>query len=203
MARPPATEEQRERQRGRIRAAAAEIYSEHGLGGVSIREVASRAGVSQGTIYTYFTSLGSLMRSLWTEPVGKVSRELEQLAGSISDPVERLHAVLRRYVDFAVQHPDVHRGAMLYVRPSSQPKPVPAPIDDVVLFRLLAESLQELADAGRLAATDPRQAAELMWAAVHGALGLAINSDVYAVTPAEQLAPPMVDLIVGAVVADR
>lgn len=203
MARPPATEEQRERQRGRIRAAAAEIYSEHGLGGVSIREVARRAGVSQGTIYTYFTSLGSLMRSLWTEPVGKVSRELEELAGSISDPVERLHAVLRRYVDFAVRHPDVHRGAMLYVRPPSQPKPVPAPIDDVVLFRLLAESLQELADAGRLAVADPRQAAELMWAAVHGALGLAINSDVYAVTPAEQLAPPMVDLIVGAVVADR
>ena len=203
MARPPANEQQREHQLRRIRAAAAEIYSEQGLDGVSIREIAGRAGVSQGTIYSYFTSLGSLMRSLWSEPVGKVSRELEELAGSISDPVERLHSVLHRYVEFAVRHPDIHRGALLFVRPSSQPKPLPAPIDDVVLFRLLAATLHELDDAGRLTVADPRHAAELMWAGVHGTLGLAINSDAYTVTPAEQLAPPMIDLIVGAVVADH
>jgi AcrR family transcriptional regulator len=202
MARPPATEEQRERQRGRIRAAAVEIYRETGIAGVSIRAVAARAGVSQGTIYSYFTNRATLLRSLWIEPVGRAGRELEELAATIVDPVERLRAILEHYVEFALGNPDVHRGAMLYVRPSSYPQPDPLPIDELTLFRLLAETLQELDAAGRLDADDPRLTAELMWAAVHGALGLAINSDVFAVTPAAQLAPPMIDLIIGAVLTD-
>lgn len=202
MARPRATDEQRNEQRQRIRAAASEIYAEHGIGRVSIRGVASRAGVSQGTIYSYFTNLGSLLRSLWTEPVERASRELEQFAEQIDDPIERVRAILTRYVDFAIEHPDVHRGALLFVRPASHPRPDPAPLDGVALYRLLAEAAEEIHDAGRLAVTDPRTAAELLWAAVHGALGLAINTDVFAVTPAAELAPAMIDVIIDAIVDD-
>ena len=90
MARPRATEEQREAQRQRIRAAAREIYeSSGGAERVSIRRVAARAGVSQGTIYSYFTDRTELLRSLWLEPVQEASRGLERVAAEISDPVER------------------------------------------------------------------------------------------------------------------
>ena len=67
MARPAASPEQRDRQRGRIRRAAAEVYAENGLLGVTARAVAQRAGVSTGTIYSYFDGLQGLMRSIESE----------------------------------------------------------------------------------------------------------------------------------------
>ena len=201
MARPRATPEQREAQQQRIRRAALEIYEASGIDGVSIRGVAARAGVSQGTIYSYFDDRGALLRSLWLGPVIKVSDELEQLAASIGDPVERIRALLHAYIEFALANPDVHRGAMLFVRPTSSPTPESSPPEALAFYRLMLESVQQLTDSAGLPLREPDISVELLWAAVHGALGLAINTDAYQLSAAEELAPRMVDLIMHTVTA--
>ena len=101
MPRPAATPEQRERQRRRIRQAASEIYAENGPLGVSARAIAQRAGVSTGTLYSYFANLPDLMRSLWMEPVTEAGRELEAVAKAHRSPVKRIQALLTGYVEFA------------------------------------------------------------------------------------------------------
>ncbi|MEO1062258.1 MAG: TetR/AcrR family transcriptional regulator [Actinomycetota bacterium] len=203
MARPRATEEQREAQRQRIRDAAREIYESAGAECVSIRRVAARAGVSQGTIYSYFTDRSELLRSLWLEPVQEASRELERVAEEISDPVERIRALLTGYVDFALGHPDVHRGAMLFVRPSSSPRPEVGPPESLPFYRLVRQAVTEVEESAGLPLQDPDRSVELLWAAIHGALGLAINTDIFRVSKAEVLGPEMVEMLMRSVVGPR
>lgn len=202
MPRPRATPTQRNAQRQRIRRAAAEIYAEDGADALSVRSIAARAGTSQGTIYSYFTNLAELMRSLWAEPVAEVGRQLEQLAESIDDPVERTRALLSAYLDFASSHPEVYRGAILFVRPSTAPTPDVQPLEELPFFRLLAAALDEAAHHGRLRSNDSRRTAELLWSGLHGAIALPINIDLYAVTESNVLASEMIDLLVDAVCTD-
>ena len=75
MARPTLTKEQRAEIRSRIRKAATELYPESGLSDISARGIAKRAGVSVGTIYSYFDNLPELMQSLWIEPVRHLVKE--------------------------------------------------------------------------------------------------------------------------------
>ncbi len=57
-------ERRRERKKENIRQAAFELFSAHGVQKVSIAEIASRAGVSQVTIYNYFVSKDGLLRDV-------------------------------------------------------------------------------------------------------------------------------------------
>lgn len=198
MPRPRSTPTQRNEQRQRIRKAAAEIYEEDGPDALSVRAIAARAGTSQGTIYTYFTNLADLMRSLWAEPVAKVGRDLERLAASIDDPVDRVRALLTAYLDFAMANPEVYRGAILYVRPTSAPSPDQQDLDKLPFYRLLAAALADAEQNGQLRNDDPRRIAELLWAGVHGAIALPINVDLYALTESGVLAAEMIDLLMAA-----
>lgn len=199
MARPAASPEERARQRRRIRRAAADLHAESGLLSITVRAVAKRAGVSTGTIYSYFSGLQELMRSLWQEPVAQAERELEAVARSHRDPVERIAALLETYARFAFEHPDVHRGALLFVRPTSVEKPDVQPLADLALPRLLRAALQEGQRRGEIISGDVDQLAQLVWAGVHGALALPVNADAYAVAPATELAPAMIRMIMRAI----
>jgi AcrR family transcriptional regulator len=48
----------------RIEAAALELFTTQGFHGTNIREIAEKAGVSQGAIYTYYSSKGALFEKL-------------------------------------------------------------------------------------------------------------------------------------------
>lgn len=199
MARPPASPEQRQRQRQRIRGAAAEVYRDDGLMGVTVRAVSQRAGVSTGTLYSYFANLEELLQSLWIEPLAEVNRQLEAIADEHPDPVARIRALLEAYVDFALAQPEVFRGAILFVRPASAPQPVPEPPAELPFYRLLRRAIEEGEAAGRVDATDADLAAQMLWAGVHGALALPVNIDRYAVRPQAELAGAMVDSLVTSI----
>jgi hypothetical protein len=51
----------------RIEAAALELFTTQGFHGTNIREIAEKAGVSQGAIYTYYSSKGALFGGTVTE----------------------------------------------------------------------------------------------------------------------------------------
>ena len=201
MARPTATPEQRDRQRALIRRAAAEVYAESGIRGVSVRAIAKRAGVSTGTLYSYFANLQELMRSLWREPVEKVNRHLEEVARRRRAPLRRVRALLEAYADFARAHPDVYRGAFLFVRPDSVPRSEAQPLGEVVFYRLLRDALREGQERGEVRTGDPGEMAQLLWAGVHGAVALPINVEAYRVASAERLVPAMIRTLLRSIEA--
>ncbi len=175
MPRPALTDEQRRATRRRIREAAAELHAENGLAGISARAVAEKAGVSVGTLYSHFSNLGELMQSLWRTPARRVATKLEQLAAEVTEPVERLRAMLHIYASFAVEERAVFRGAFLFVRPESHEAPARVSLDDDRFFQALRGALVDGQEAGVFRAGHPNKLTQTVLGAVHGALALPIN----------------------------
>ena len=94
MARPKASPEQRAEVRRSIQQAAVELYRAEGLGGVSARAVAKKAGVSVGTIYSYFGDLKGLGQSLWEPQIARLEDELRAVAGGYDAPLERIEVTI-------------------------------------------------------------------------------------------------------------
>jgi AcrR family transcriptional regulator len=75
----------------RLTRAAVEVLSQEGFAGLTVRMVASRAGVAPATAYTYFSSKEHLVAEVfWRRLAGTPQPELQQ-----TDPAERAIAVLR------------------------------------------------------------------------------------------------------------
>jgi AcrR family transcriptional regulator len=195
MARKPATDEQREAARKRLQAAASAQYAALGAGGVSARAIAERAGVSVGTIYTYFGSLQGLMQSLWMEPLDRINGRLNSIAQAHADPVQRLRKLLEAYVDVATNAPELFRGAFLFVRPESLEKPPRDSLESVVFGALLLAAIEEAQAASRVRTGEPRRLAQLAWSAVHGSLALPVNFDRLDLDAGQAVAADMITAI--------
>lgn len=176
MPRPLATAEQKDEARQRIRKAAAEIYNQEGQSGVSARSIAKHAGVSVGTIYTYFGSLRGLMETLWTGPVTRLEQDLKDVAQATLDPLDRIRALLKTYVKFARDNSEIYRGVFLFVRPLSMPKDEGRPSAlTAALPALLSRAITEGQAAGTLKAGNAEDSALMLWGALHGCLALPLN----------------------------
>tara|TARA_R110002072_G_scaffold7773_6_gene41582 strand:- start:13476 stop:14081 length:606 start_codon:yes stop_codon:yes gene_type:complete len=193
MPRPALTDEQRKATRRLIRRAAAELYAENGSVDISARKIAERAGVSVGSLYTYFENLTELMQSLWKEPVIRLIQELEATQTSLSSPLDKLQHKMETYVKFAREEHAVYRGAFLYVRPDSHKKPIQVSLDDDRLFRLFRDSIQEAQEQGLVRDGDLNALAQTVWSALHGAVSLPINVDRLALAKSEVASQQMVD----------
>lgn len=199
MPRKHATQEQRSEIRRRIRSAAAAVYREKGLKGVSVRAISTRARVSAGTLYRYYESLPDLMRSLWAEPVAEANKDLEQIAKANPDPVVRARALLEGYTQFALEHRDVFRGAMLFVRADSAPTPDKRPLESFVFYDLLRSALIEAQTQRTVIQGDVDEIAQVLWAGAHGALALPVNVDIGEFVPVETLTRATIDALLRAI----
>lgn len=197
MPRKPATDDQRQAARRTLQKAAAGLYAESGAAAVSARAIAQRAGVSVGTLYAYFGSLQGLMQSLWMEPVEVINAQLERLAAETADPAQRLRALLNAYVEVALTRPELFRGAFLFVRPDTLPKPAREPFEDTPFAALLTSAIREGQDSGAFRGGDPGELAQVAWAGVHGCLALPVNFDRLDFAEPARLASRMIDILLA------
>ncbi len=199
MARPPATPEQRALVRQRLQRAAAEIHRDEGIEAVTVRNVTKLAGVSPGALYNSFSSIGALLRSLWMEPVAAAGAGLDELVASEPDPVARLRVLFESFVTFVVRNPEIHRGAMLFVRPPSAPEDSERhPPSSLPFYRHVRDAIADGQRGGSIRSGDPDLLAQLAWSALHGALALPVNAELYDLSPGEQIAPEMIDALLTA-----
>src|SRR3712207_2595896 len=98
------------RNRLRVLAAAERLFTERGVGGVTMDDVAAAAGVGKGTLYRRFTDKGGLAFAL----LGERGRELqeEMIAGPPplgpgAPPAERLAAFVEAYLQYQARHLDL------------------------------------------------------------------------------------------------
>ena len=188
MPRPALTPEKREATRRRIRQAAAELYASDGKTDVSARAIAEKAGVSTGTLYQYFDNLRELLQSLWKEPVSRFLEDFLAISQRTSDPRKRLRKLLGAYIAFATGEDQLYRGAFLFVRPDSHPKPTPVALKEDRLFSILRGAVADGQKAGVFRKGDPSKITQLLWAGVHGSIALPTNIDRLALDPPERSA---------------
>lgn len=195
MARPKATPEQREQVRRSIQSAASELYRAGGIGAISARAVATKAGVSVGTIYSYFGDLTGLGRSLWTGRVAEQDDKFRALAARHPDPLERLSALLEAYLAFGIEQSDLYRNVLLFVRPGNLAKPDKEALTGFAFPTLLREAIEDGQASGQVIAGDVEDLVQVMWSAAHGALALPVNMERLDLQPAEALVEVTVDAV--------
>jgi AcrR family transcriptional regulator len=90
--------------------AALAVISEIGPQGLTIREVARRAGVSHAAPYRHFTDRDELILSVVEQGFELMQQTMDtQKAAALDDPLSQFAASGLAYVNFALQHPAYYR----------------------------------------------------------------------------------------------
>jgi AcrR family transcriptional regulator len=161
--------------RRRILDASVALVMEHGVRGVSFREVARRAGVSHQTPYHHFGDHTGILRAIADEGFASLRDHMQEAVDAAgADPRARLEASGIAYVQFAAAHPG-------HFRVMFQQQLVGGLQDDDCppQGRLVPEMVRGLAAAmppeGGAGHMDADTLALLCWATVHGLANLLVE----------------------------
>lgn len=162
---------EREWQHSAILDAARSLFVEAGEHAVTLRAVAERIGYSTTVIYQHFPDKQALIQALCDHDFLHLAGAFSQLA-KIPHPGERLHALGREYVRFALEHPASFRFMFLTSRSPLPPEDSAIPKGNPAYdgYALLKQTLTDCQQSGLLASQwqDLEQLAQLYWATVHG-----------------------------------
>jgi AcrR family transcriptional regulator len=165
-----------------------DLLAERGIDGFTLREVARRAGVSHAAPYHHFPEHGALVRAIVAESFDLLGSALSEAAGGAGDePLDRIAAMGRAYVDFALDHPQRYRLMFRSELSRAGDSEVPTDADaaGATAFGALMTAVQDAADQGLLReGTDAGGAAVAAWASVHGLASLILEGALG--VPAEQ-----------------
>lgn len=164
-----------------ILAAARELFVREGAAAVTMRRIADAIEYTAPALYSHFKDKHTLMRALCESDFGMLRESMRGLE-RIADPVERVRALGRAYIDFALDHPHHYRFMFMMSWPQEIEQPPPDeecgcgnPDHDAYAF--LRESIRACIEAGRLRAEfrDPHLATQACWGAAHGVVSLFIT----------------------------
>jgi AcrR family transcriptional regulator len=154
--------------RAKVERAAIELFAAGGVDGVSIGEVAARAGVSQGALYRHYRSKDDLAETLFLTAYLRTGAELGELRRRERDFRARIGAMVHHFCTLYDREPAVFRF-MLLAQHNLLPRvgaDQRTPVDEV------ADTVEEAVRAGEIAAVDP-------FAAAAAILGVILQSAVF------------------------
>ena len=168
--------------------AALQLFVEKGYEGVSIRAVASRIEYSPGTFYLYFRDKDEVLFHLHEEGFDELMRRQTAVLEGLRDPVERLRAIGRDYVQFALENPELYE--LMFIMKGPMRKIAEDANEEwgcgMGAYGQLRDTVQSCMDAGRIAADNVEIATLAMWSKVHGICALIIR-DRLPMVPKEML----------------
>jgi AcrR family transcriptional regulator len=144
---------------------------------VSIRAVADAVGVTPPSIYRHFADKTELVFDACTRHFGGFESFIRERCDGIDDPVDRLVAMGRAYVEFGIANPEPYR-LMFMTRPDSVPDKFQGEmLAESGAFELLVSCVQACIDADRFRPgyDDVYELAIGFWARVHGLTSLLIS----------------------------
>jgi AcrR family transcriptional regulator len=140
--------ERREATRGEILEAAWALMRDHGVAGLSLRDLGQKVGMRAQSLYSYFDSKEAIYDALFAEGCRECLERLQRVERT-GDPRADFRAGSRAFVDFCLE--DHARYQLLFQRTIPGFEPSPEAYEPAV--ELLEASRQVLVDAG---GTDPR-----------------------------------------------
>ncbi len=189
MPRTTLTEPEIESFRGRVCASAARLFAERGYEAVTLRAIAADVGCSPMTPYRYFADRADIFTVVRAQAFSRFSEALEAAAAGVDDPPERMRALGRAYVRFALAEP----GAYRLMFELDQPETAASPTLDAEASRSWGHcraAVAALIEAGLLAG-DPDTVAHVFWAGLHGLVSLHLAHKLIMGRALEDLVDPM------------
>ncbi|MGB8213624.1 MAG: TetR/AcrR family transcriptional regulator [Anaerolineales bacterium] len=158
--------------------AGAEILSKEGIGALSLRKVARRAGVSHAAPYAHFTDKQALIAAISTEGYRRLYEELLGVVQQYqADPLRQFVEVAWTYVAFARSAPALFKVTFSSV--IEKEKDYPAFVEITTKNNLLlVELIQGWQAAGILKPGPADALAVSVWSLVHGFASLLIENQI-------------------------
>lgn len=135
-----------------------------GAAQLSLRAVARDLGVTAPALYAYVEDKRELLAAVATDHFDRLIERFE--AVDEADPLDRIRAVSRAYVDHALANPALFRIMFRY--PPTPAGEIDAFPPSARAFEVAAAATADAITAGQLAVQDVTAACMTMWAAVHG-----------------------------------
>jgi len=181
--------------RASMREVATRRFAKHGEAGVTMRGLAEDLGCSPMTPYKYFRDRDEIFLMVRVAAMETFAEAQEQAAASQRDPVDRLRALGRAYVQFAKDHPDQYRIMFELERPRAQEREAIAKLDRRT-WAPMRGTIDDAISRGLLHG-DPDELTHMCWAAVHGLATLHLSGKLRLGRDLDSLIEPTMDLLVA------
>jgi AcrR family transcriptional regulator len=177
--------------------AALSLVAERGPKGFSLTEAARRAGVSAAAPYRHFTDKADLLATVAEQGFLELHSALTAAGDAAPKSADKLAAIGRAYVRWAVTHPDHYR-----VMFGADTRKIDHPSLALAAgraFDVLLTVITLCQDEGMMHDGNPREIAGPLWSLVHGAASLAIDGELHNVgidqEPEDMVAAAVSELI--------
>jgi AcrR family transcriptional regulator len=108
--------ERQQRRSAQILEAALHVFAASGYHDASVADVARAAGISEKTVYDYFSSKEELLFAIPVAPTFEATDALESALPYVRGAGNKIRAIIYHYVSFYVEHRDFATVSLLYVR---------------------------------------------------------------------------------------
>lgn len=143
-----------------------------GYHSLSMRKIASKAGCSATSIYLYFRNKDDLLHALIEEGFEMLRQRLVETAAANAEPLMRIEALCRDYVQFGLQHPEYYE-IMFLLRPEHMER---YPVEKFRRARknleLITDTLNEMNEIQAAGKGNSYIRAHAITASLHGAVVL-------------------------------
>ncbi|MEN0005825.1 MAG: TetR/AcrR family transcriptional regulator [Bacteroidota bacterium] len=149
--------------------AAMKLYTEHGIEKTSIRNIAELIGYSPASVYFYFKNKAEIMFTLHLKGFKELKRRFDVLR-SVKNPLERLKAMGRAYLQFSVEYPALYDLMFSSTYPMQHLEDADEAMwrQGEATFDALRQTVTDCVAAGHFAGHHTEALSFLIWSAVHG-----------------------------------
>lgn len=153
--------------------AASDVLASDGPAALTVRRIATEAGVSTMNVYSRFGGKDGVVDHLFTEGFRRLAEAMEA-EPTTDDPLDDMRRCGDSYRRFALDHPTYY--SIMFDRVMSDYHPSAAALEQAdATLRLLADRLERAMDLGALVRADPMATAASVWAACHGVVSLELR----------------------------
>lgn len=176
---------QREEKKELILKTAMDLFLNEGFENVSMRKIAERIEYSPASVYLYFKDKDELLHALHIKGFEKLF-SMQQEISDIKDPLERLKAHTKVYMNFALENPEYYD--LMFIKRGTAKK-----ISEVNewyvghrSYEFLKDNVRNCMQKGLIYEADLDAATFALWSFVHGMASLIIRQRCLMI-PEEQL----------------
>jgi len=158
--------------------------------GVTLRDIARRAGIAAPSIYSHFADRAAVIDAVVVESFAKLKAVAHAAGEESAGPAGRLRALCAAYVRFGRENPGRYR--ILFEASGPEAAARRPASNGAAAFTGLTAALADCVADGSSASTDPALDATALWAALHGLVVLPRATPAFAWPATEVLLDRMV-----------
>lgn len=153
------------------------LFVEKGVNHTTIRNIADAIDYSVGTVYIYFKDKNAILHALHSQCFSELGGQFRVLY-NVKDPMERLKAMGKVYIQFAKENPDKYDLMFSLKEPMEFLNDIQAKEWDegAATFDVLRTTVDECFKNGYFVGHDLEPLAYMIWSCMHGMCSLEIRA---------------------------